>query len=220
MVTDRRPSRGKPRQEYEDSSRLTDIEVPRSDGLTPMFALLDSARDAERREPLSRICQQLLDGFAEFYEVPPPSVELLGVRPHRTREGRLSRELLGDYDLDLARIRLWTRTPMMRKWTSSRTILSTLCHEFMHHLDVVRLEFPRSFHTTGFYERTHRLYLGVTGQPYYPLVWHAPERDGSCSINWPETNRRKESHRPPAPPGDMPETRESSRSLPSARRRA
>jgi hypothetical protein len=119
-------------------------------------------------------------------------VELLGTRPHRTREGRLARELLGDYSLDLTHIRLWTKTPMMKKWTSSRTILSTLCHEFMHHLDVVRLGFPRSYHTTGFFERTHRLYLGVTGQTYYPLAWQA-ERDGSRSIDWPETNRRRAS---------------------------
>ena len=191
MVTDRRPARGRPRQEYDDSGRLTEIEVPLSHGLTPMFGLLESARDGERREPLSRICQQLLDGVAEFYKVPPPSVKLLGVRPHRTREGRLARELLGDYSLDLAQIRLWTRTPMMKKWTSSRTILSTLCHEFMHHLDVVQLGFPKSYHTRGFFERTHRLYLGVTGQEYYSLAWHPPERDGSRSIDWPETNRRR-----------------------------
>ena len=37
--------------------------------------------------------------------------------------------------------------------------MSTLCHEFMHHLDVTSLGFQNSFHTIGFYERTHRLYL-------------------------------------------------------------
>jgi hypothetical protein len=197
MVTDRRPSRGKPRQEYDDSSRLTEIQVPLSHGQPPMLDLLESARGPERRGPLGKICEQLLDGFAEFYKVPPPSVKLLGVRPHRTREGRLSTELFGDYTLELAQIRLWTRTPMIRKWTSSRTILSTLCHEFMHHMDVVRLEFPRSFHTTGFFERTHRLYLGVTGQAYYPLAWRAPERDGSRSIDWPESRRRARATGPP-----------------------
>lgn len=191
MVTDRRPSRGKLRQEYDESSRLTAIEVPRSDGLAPLFGLLESARDAEARAPMSQACEELLRGFAEFYKIPPPSVKLLGVRPHRTREGRLAYELLGDYDLALTRVRLWTRTPMIKKWTSSRTILSTLCHEFMHHLDVVQLGFPKSYHTTGFFERTHRLYLGVTGQAYYPLAWQAPQRDGSRSIDWPATNRRK-----------------------------
>jgi hypothetical protein len=191
MVTDRRPTRGKPRQEYDDSSRLSEIEVPLSHELMPLFGQLESTRDAERREPLNRVCQQLLDGFAAFYGVAPPSVDLLGVRPHRTREGRLSRELLGDYNLDSTQIRLWTKTAMMKKWTSSRTLLSTLCHEFMHHLDVVQLGLPKSYHTTGFYERTHRLYLGVTGQPYYSLVWQKAERNGSQSIDWPATNRRR-----------------------------
>lgn len=191
MVTDRRPSRGNLRQEYDGSSALTEIRVPPPDRLTPWVEQLHSARDAESRGPLSDACTQILDEFARFYEVPAPSLDLLGVRPHRTHEGRLSSETLGDYTFTLLRIRLWTRTPMIRKWTSSRTILSTLCHEFMHHLDVVQLGFPKSYHTTGFFERTHRLYLGVMGQPYYPLAWQAPGRDGSQSIDWPETNRRK-----------------------------
>src|SRR5512138_180790 len=118
MVTDRRPSRGRLRQEYDDSSHLSEIQVPVSDGLTPLFALLASARDAEARAPMSQACEELLRGFAEFYNVAPPSLKLLGVRPHRTREGRLSYELLGDYDLTSTRVRLWTRTPMIRKWTS------------------------------------------------------------------------------------------------------
>jgi hypothetical protein len=195
MVTDRRSSSGKLRLEYDLSSRLTEIEVPRSDGLTPLFAHLEIARDAEARAPMAKACQDLLDRFAEFYSVAPPTLKLLGARPHRTREGRLSYELLGDYNLTLTRIRLWTRTPMMQKWTSSRTLLSTLCHEFIHHLDVVRLGFPKSYHTTGFFERSHRLYLGVTDQPHYPLAWQAPQRDGSRSIDWPETNRRRASVR-------------------------
>ena len=89
MVTDRRPTRGKPRQEYDDSSRLSEIEVPLTLELRPLFGQLESARDAERREPLNRVCQQLLDGFAVFYRVAPPSVDLLGVRPHRTGNDRL-----------------------------------------------------------------------------------------------------------------------------------
>src|SRR5215204_6351909 len=129
MVTDRRPSRGSPRQEYDDSTRLTEIHVPRSQDSAATLGLIECAREEERREPLVRICKELLDGFAEFYAVTAPNVKLLGVRPHRTREGRLARELLGDYSLDSAEIRLWTRTAMMKKWTSSRTTLSTLCHE-------------------------------------------------------------------------------------------
>jgi len=40
----------------------------------------------------------------------------------------LANELFGDYHIELAKIRLWTRTPMKKQWKSSKTILSTLCH--------------------------------------------------------------------------------------------
>ena len=191
MTTDRRPSRGDLREEYDASARLTEIRVPPSESLTPFFGMLEAARDAESRKDLGQRSQEMLDAFSRFYGVAAPSADLLGVRPHRTLEGLLASELFGDYRLEDARIRLWTRTAIQRQWTSTRTLLSTLCHEFMHHLDVTLLGFPRSYHTTGFFERTHRLYLGVTGRPHYPLAWRPPERNGSCAIDWPETNRRK-----------------------------
>lgn len=191
MKTDRRPSRGTPRQEYDDSDRLTEIRVPSSEDLAAMFRVLETARDSEEREALDRICKELLEGFAAFYRIPPPTVKLLGVRPHSTSEGLLASELFGDYNFQLTRIRLWTQTAIQRQWTSSRTLLSTLCHEFMHHLDVTQLEFPSSYHTAGFFERTHRLYLGVLEQTHYPLVWHPAEKNGSRTIDWPATNRRK-----------------------------
>jgi len=191
MVTDRRPSRAQLRKEYDESTRFTQIEVPLPESLAPFFDSLASAREEEERVKLRQACEDLLLGFAEFYKVPAPKLEVLGVRPHRTREGLLSSELFGDYNLTRTRIRVWTKTAMIRKWTSSRTILSTLCHEFMHHLDVVQLGFGKSDHTTGFFDRSHLLYLGVTGQPYYPLAWRGPERNGSRSIDWPETNRRR-----------------------------
>ena len=190
METDRRP-RTKTTREYDASARLTQILVPRPEDVLPFFARIEAAREAETRKELQQACEDLLHRFAEFYKVPSPALQVLGVRPHRTHEGLLASELFGDYNLTRTRIRVWTKTAMVRKWTSSRTILSTLCHEFMHHLDVVQLGFGKSYHTTGFFERSHRLYLGVTDQPYYPLAWRAVGRDGSRSIDWPETNRRR-----------------------------
>jgi hypothetical protein len=191
VTTDRRPARGKAREEYDASSRLTEIAVPPLGSLVSMFDSLETAREAEERHALHGVCEGLLARLSGFYGIVPPGVKLHGVRPHRTREGRLSTELLGDYDFDSAGIRLWTRTAIHRKWTSSRTILSTLCHEFMHHLDAVHLGFPSSYHTVGFFERTHRIYLSVTGQPYYALAWSLAQANGSRTIDWPETNRRK-----------------------------
>lgn len=191
MTTDRRPSRGEPRAEYDASSRLTDLTVPAFDIGSSVIDRLEQARESAARGAVHEVCQDLLGRFSEFYRVPAPTLKLLGARPHTTSEGRLATEVLGDYEFETARIRLWTRTPMQRQWTSARTILSTVCHEFMHHLDASHLGFPRSYHTLGFFERTHRLYLGITGQPYYALAWFPPEADGTRAIDWPETNRRK-----------------------------
>ncbi len=191
MITDRRPSRATARDEYDASSRLTDIPTPSSDSVPSAIDRIEEARGSAERNAIRDVCEQLLCQFSEFYRVPVPTLKLLGVRPHSTSEGRLASEVLGDYDFRAVRIRLWTRTPMQRQWTSARTILSTLCHEFMHHLDASQLGFPSSYHTTGFFERTHRLYLGMTGQPPYALAWFPPGADGSRAIDWPETNRRK-----------------------------
>ena len=88
---------------------------------------------------------------------------------------------------------------MKRAWTSPKSILATLCHEFMHHLDVSHLGFPSSFHTIGFFERTHRLYLATIGSPYYELAWSVRvsiDDEGRKEmslpfIDWVKTNNRK-----------------------------
>ena len=191
MMTDRRPARAKSRQEYDTSHRLQKIRTPLSMNLTPMFAALEAARDAAEPKTLKDICTRFLVSLSIFYGIPSPSLKLLGPRPHSTHEGRLAHELFGDVDLKLKKIRLWTRTPMKRQWTSSKTILSTLCHEFMHHLDVTSLGFSNSFHTVGFYERTHRLYLAAIGEPYYPLRWHQIGYEGRQVIDWQETRQHR-----------------------------
>ena len=191
MTTDPRPRRLLQRQEYEASEALGRVPGPRLDDLAPLFGPLQAARDAEDRLLLEVACRRLLDRLSEACDVSRPALKLLGPRPHRTHEGTLSYELFGDYSLDQARIRLWTRTAINKRWASSRTLLSTLCHEFMHHLDVQALGFPSTFHTTGFFARTHRLYQAAIGRPDYPLAWHTPSRNGSRRIDWTETNRRK-----------------------------
>jgi len=196
LVTDRRPSRPGLRREYDASDRLQRIAEPPRSLFTDLFRRIENARDAEERPDLNAVCVEFLDRLSEFYGVPRPTLKLLGGRPHSTREGRLSYELFGDYTLGQAKIRLWTRTPIQKRWTASRTLLSTLCHEFMHHLDVTNLEFPKSYHTTGFFERAHRLYQCGLGQAYYPLAWYPADSDGSRAIDWVLTNRRKTSSAP------------------------
>ena len=189
MQTDNRPRRAALLRQFEASDAHKDIRVPASRDLLSLAQAFTRASEAESIPELELACLEFLNLVSDFYEVSAPAVRLLGPRPHKTHEGRLSQELFGDYDLNDQSIRLWTRTPLMKKWTSSRTILSTLCHEVMHHLDVTLLDFKNTFHTVGFYERSHRLYLATLGHPYYPLKWYSSR--GSRVVNWPETNRSK-----------------------------
>jgi hypothetical protein len=189
MITDRRPAGDKLRREYDSSHCLEKIRAPACANLAPLFGALEAARDAAAAERMKNVCTRFLASLSAFYGIASPNLKLLGPRPHSTHEGRLANELFGDYEIKAAKIRLWTRTPMKKQWASSKTILSTLCHEFMHHLDVSALGFPNSFHTIGFYERTHRLYLAAVGHPYYPLKWRRVGFEGRQTIDWQETKR-------------------------------
>jgi hypothetical protein len=191
MITDPSPRRVGLRREYDASSRLRTMPTPDPSHLAPWVEALAKAREADDRPGVNAACTQLIDLLSDFYSVSPPDLKVLGTRPHRTREGVLAYQLFGDYEPKSAKIRLWTRTAINKQWTSSGVLLSTLCHEFIHHLDVARLGFSRSYHTVGFFERTHTLYQAALGQPYYPLVWHPPCADGSREINWAMTRVRK-----------------------------
>src|SRR5439155_15563034 len=70
-------------------------------------------------------------------------------------------ELLGDYTPETMLIRVWMKTAVRKEITSFGTFLSTLCHEFCHHLDFQQFRFPDSWHTRGFYERAAALYHQV-----------------------------------------------------------
>ena len=191
MITEPSPKRVGLRQEYDASARLSKMPTPDSSRLTPWVEALTSAREDGDRSGMNTACKQLIDLLSDFYDLPPPNLRVLGTRPHSTHEGVLTYELFGDYEPKSAKIRLWTRTAINKQWTTSGVMLSTLCHEFMHHLDVARLGFSRSYHTVGFFERTHTLYQASIGQPHYPLAWHPPDADGSRMINWPAMRRRR-----------------------------
>jgi hypothetical protein len=66
--------------------------------------------------------------------------------------------------------------------------MSTLCHEFCHHLDFQKFGFPDSWHTRGFYERAAALYHHARGTPPKKLFW-VPLRGGRWHIDWQRTNR-------------------------------
>ena len=105
---------------------------------------------------------------------------MLAARPLRVRENWANPETL--------LIRVWMRTAVRKEITSFGTFLSTLCHEFCHHLDFHRLGFDDSWHTRGFDERTAALYHHARGTPPRRLFWAAVP-GGRWRIDWPRTNR-------------------------------
>ncbi|MBI4533510.1 MAG: hypothetical protein HY711_06140 [Candidatus Melainabacteria bacterium] len=66
------------------------------------------------------------------------------------------------------------------------SISEELCHEFCHHLDVVWLGFPNTFHTRGLYERAALLYHHIRSTPFRPLIW-VEQPNGTFRLNWAKT---------------------------------
>jgi hypothetical protein len=113
---------------------------------------------------------EFLATASNFYEVPTCGLRVLAARPLRTRE-RGTFELFGDYSPDSMLIRVWMRTAVRKEVTSFGTFLSTLCHEFCHHLDFRRFGVSDSWLTRGFYERGALLYHFARGTPRKNLCW-------------------------------------------------
>lgn len=98
-------------------------------------------------------------------------------------------ELFGDYHPHTKTIRVWMRTAVRKEVTSFGTFLSTLCHEFCHHLDFHKFGFGNTWHTRGFYHRTAVLYHHARGTPVKKLVW-VPISSERWRIDWQRTNIR------------------------------
>jgi len=141
----------------------------------------------EAPEDVSRSCTEFLSAASDFYGVSPCSVRVLAARPLRVRE-RATIELFGDYQAGTKLIRVWMKTAVRKEMTSFGTFLSTLCHEFCHHLDIERFGFRNSWHTRGFYERTAALYHHSHMTPAKRIFW-APLRGGRWRVDWSRTNR-------------------------------
>ena len=187
MITDRYPRSGARREQYDRSDSMTQLIIPQDDRLRAHALVIESALSSGATAPVRTSCTALLNEAASFYGVVPPKVRVLASRPLRVYE-RGTTELFGDYDLMLAAIRVWMRTAVQHRVTSFGTFLSTLCHEFCHHLDAQSLGFRDSPHTRGFYARTAVLYHHARGRPMKRLVW-VRVRGGRWRIDWPRTNR-------------------------------
>lgn len=171
MVTDRPPRKATYREEFERSDQLKELPVPTDERLRIIAKRMQAAMETEARGVIKNTCSAFLTAAASFYRVREPGITVLAARPVRSREGGWSSELFGDYAPATLLIRIWMRTAVLKQVTSFGTFLSTLCHEFCHHLDCQRFGFSRSPHTRGFYARAAILYHHARGTPVRPLVW-------------------------------------------------
>jgi hypothetical protein len=186
MLTERAPKKAALRAEFLKSDLLTRLPLPPDDRWRDPAASIASALAAGTVASLLPACAAFLNAAADFYAVPRPEISVLAARPLRVREGGWASELFGDYSPETLQIRVWMRTAVRKQVTSFGTFLSTLCHEFCHHLDYHRFHFQDSWHTRGFYERTAALYHHARGTPAKRLYW-VRMPGGRWRIDWPRT---------------------------------
>jgi hypothetical protein len=186
MLTDLAPS-DSTRAGFLKSDQLTTLALPQNRALRLIAHSLELAMRTGKTAEVRRACAEFLIEAAEFYRTPTCGVRVLAARPLRVRESWTT-ELFGDYHPATMLIRLWMRTAIRKEVTSYGTFLSTLCHEFCHHLDFHSFGFGDSWHTRGFYERTAALYHHARGTTRKRLFW-APAPGGRWRIDWPRTNR-------------------------------
>jgi len=186
MLTDSPPGKGNLAR-FNESDRIGTLLLPPPAALLGPTHSIEAGMKTGKAQEVRVACEQFLPCLSRFHEVSPCGVRVLASRPLRIREN-WSSELFGDYNPSTLAIRVWMRTAVKKDITSFGTFLSTLCHEYCHHLDFQHFKFPDSWHTRGFYERAAALYHYARGTPPKRLYW-APTSAGRWLIDWPRTNR-------------------------------
>ncbi len=188
MFTDRAPRRPALLADFLKSDQDRTLSLPQDNRIALAAKAVESSLATSSIPPVRYACAELASIVAAFYQVETPEIRVLAVRPLRTWEGGWTMELFGDYDPKTKLIRVWMKTAVRKQVTSFGTFLSTLCHEFCHHLDYERFGFRDTWHTRGFYERTAALYHTARGTPLKCLFW-IKMPGGRWRIDWQRTRR-------------------------------
>ena len=143
MLTDATPRKAN-RAGFLESDRIRTLDLPQDGCLPPIAKCIESAMKNGTSADVRRACAEFLNAASEFYKVPTCGIRVLAARPLRVRES-WSTELFGDYTHETMMIRVWMRTAVRKEVTSFGTFLSTLCHEFCHHLDFQKFGFRDSY---------------------------------------------------------------------------
>jgi hypothetical protein len=188
MVTDRGPRKPALLADFLKSDQNRSLSIPNDDRIALAARSVESSLETAATPPVRDACAALVRVLAGFYQVETPEIRVLAVRPIRTREGGWTMELFGDYGPQSKLIRVWMKTAVRKQVTSYGTFLSTLCHEFCHHLDYQRFGYRDTWHTRGFYERAAVLYHSARGTPAKHLFW-IKMPGGRWRIDWQRTKR-------------------------------
>lgn len=148
------------RAEFDASDAATAVRlriVPRLARAVSLLPLALSARygdEREQRRKVRKVAQVVCDEVCRALGVPSPQVVVKGKRPVR-RDG----EYHGLYESegDAHCVTVWIYTAKRRQAVAPRTLLRTLAHELIHHLDFHKLGLSESFHTDGFFKRESSL---------------------------------------------------------------
>jgi len=186
MLPDALPRKAN-RAQFLESDQMKTLDLPNNGRLPSITKSIESAMKGGKGADVRNTCADFLATASDFYEVPTCGIRVLAARPLRTRE-RGTFELFGDYDAETSVIRVWMRTAVRKEVASFGTFLSTLCHEFCHHLDFKKFGLVDSWHTRGFYERAAVLYHYARSTPLKKLFW-VPMAGGRWRIDWQRTNR-------------------------------
>ena len=203
MLTDRLPRNRALVEEFEASDRLLTLELPADDRLRAQAISIEAAMKAESATRAQGGLRRFSASGGRLLLGSEAGNPRAGRAPDSSGEGRWARELFGDYAPATGLIRNWMRTAVRKEVTSFGTFLSTLCHEFCHHLDFHKYTFTSSYHTRGFYERAAVLYHHARGTSPKRLYW-IQLRGQRWHIDWPRTNRG--SRKPERPFIDWPES--------------
>jgi hypothetical protein len=186
VLTDAPPRKAN-RSGFLESDRIRTLDLPQDGRLLAIAKSIEYGMPAGTTANVHNACKEFLAAASEFYGVPDGGIRVLSARPLRVHE-RWTTELFGDYSPETMLIRVWMRTAVRKEVTSLGTFVSTLCHEFCHHLDFQKFGFRDSWHTRGFYERAAALYHYARGTPPKRLFW-VPVTRGRWRIDWQRTNR-------------------------------
>jgi hypothetical protein len=187
MHTDKIPRKSSDKAEYQRSDEMRTIALPPDEPARTQSLAIKAALAADDKKALQIACKDLLETLATAYGVAAPKIKVLASRPQKVTDNWVF-ETFGDYDPETTQIRLWMRTAVQKKATSYGTFLSTLCHEFCHHLDMVQLDLPETYHTRGFYERTAAIYHHIQNTPHKRIAWRE-QKDGTYAVDWSQMRR-------------------------------